>query len=190
MAPKEIGETIQAALEQHASPKPTVLKERHKLHWLRQKDGEETGVFFSRLRQQALKCCFDADQLDERIRDQFVFGIKSVDARVVKPARLHFARAARALAGRYMCGQRVGEAFSPNIQPRAHARLTGLTNARKTLLGEDIDKLEIKTVFEKVIAIERSKKEAQEIRDAHRPSTRHAPSLVCSLVATRQSIFK
>ena len=58
-----------------------MLKERHKLHWLRQKDGEETGVFFSRLRQQALKCCFDADQLDERIRDQFVFGIKSVDAR-------------------------------------------------------------------------------------------------------------
>ena len=116
MAPKEIGEesleTIQAALEQHASPKPTVLTERHKFHWLRQKDGEETGVFFSRLREQALKCCFDADQLDERIRDQFVFGIKSVDA-------------------------------------------------RETLLSEDIDKLEIKTVFEKVIAIERSKKEAQ-----------------------------
>ena len=39
---------------------------------------------------------------------------------VVKPARLHFARAARALAGR--------EAFCPNIQPRAHARLTGLTS--------------------------------------------------------------
>ena len=37
--------------------------------------------------------------------------------KVVKPARLHFARAARALS----------EAFCPNIQPRAHARLTGLT---------------------------------------------------------------
>ena len=41
---------------------------------------------------------------------------------IVKPARLHFARAARALVGR--C---VSEAFCPNIQPRAHARLTGLT---------------------------------------------------------------
>ena len=116
MAPKDIGEesleTIQAALEQHTSPKPTVLTERLKFHWLRQMDGEETGVFFSRLREQALKCCFNADQLDERIRDQFVFGIKSVDA-------------------------------------------------RETLLSEDIDKLEIKTAFEKVIAIERSKKEAQ-----------------------------
>ena len=65
MAPKEIGkeslETIQAALEQHDSPKPTVLTERHKFHWLRQKDGDETGVFFSRLHKQALKCCFNAD---------------------------------------------------------------------------------------------------------------------------------
>ena len=38
----------------------------------------------------------------------------------VKPARLktelHFARAARALTGRYMC-----EAFCPNIQPRARS---------------------------------------------------------------------
>ena len=42
---------------------------------------------------------------------------------IVKPARLHFARAARALAGR--------EAFCPNIQPRAHARLTGLTITRQ-----------------------------------------------------------
>ena len=37
----------------------------------------------------------------------------------VKPARLHFARTARALT--------TDEAFCPNFQPRAHARLTGLT---------------------------------------------------------------
>ena len=53
-----------------------------------------------------------------------------VEFGIVKPARsklqLHFARAARALAGRYMCVT-VSEAFCPNIQPRAHARLTGLT---------------------------------------------------------------
>ena len=37
-------------------------------------------------------------------------------ATVVKPARLHFARTAR-------------EASCPNFEPRAHARLTGLTSA-------------------------------------------------------------
>ena len=39
---------------------------------------------------------------------------------IVKPARLHFARTARALTGRYI-------ASCPNFQPRAHAGLTGLT---------------------------------------------------------------
>ena len=44
----------------------------------------------------------------------------------VKPARLHFARTARALTGR--C---VSEASCPNFQPRAHAGLTGLTTAHQ-----------------------------------------------------------
>ena len=44
---------------------------------------------------------------------------------VVKPARLHFARAAP---------RPVSEAFCPNIQPRAHARLTGLTSITATTL--------------------------------------------------------
>ena len=39
------------------------------------------------------------------------------DSSFVKPARLHFARAARALAGRYI--QCVSEASCPNFQPRA-----------------------------------------------------------------------
>ena len=42
---------------------------------------------------------------------------------VVKPARLHFARAARDLRDA-TC---VSEASCPNFEPRAHARLTGLT---------------------------------------------------------------
>ena len=55
---------------------------------------------------------------------------------VVKPARLHFARAARALAGRYIHTHTcVGEAFCPNIQPRAHARLTGLTTNQAVLVA-------------------------------------------------------
>ena len=52
---------------------------------------------------------------------------------VVKPARLHFARTARALS----------EVSCPNFEPRAHARLTGLTtkmlratgHARMVILG-------------------------------------------------------
>ena len=53
---------------------------------------------------------------------------------LVKPARLHFARATRALTGRYnnMC---VSEAFCPNIQPRAHARFTGLTTPAQRIIN-------------------------------------------------------
>ena len=46
------------------------------------------------------------------------------DQSLVKPARLHFARTARALQDS-TC---VSEASCPNFEPRAHARLTGLTN--------------------------------------------------------------
>ena len=42
---------------------------------------------------------------------------------IVKPARLHFARTARALRD----ATYVSEASCPNFEPRAHARLTGLT---------------------------------------------------------------
>ena len=41
---------------------------------------------------------------------------------LVKPARLHFARTARALRDA-TCAS---EALCPNVQPRAYARLTGL----------------------------------------------------------------
>ena len=44
---------------------------------------------------------------------------------LVKPARLHFARTARALRdATYEC---VSEASCPNFEPRTHARITGLT---------------------------------------------------------------
>ena len=51
--------------------------------------------------------------------------------RLVKPARLHFARTARALRDA-TC---VSEASCPNFEPRAHARLTGLTSVRQTLIS-------------------------------------------------------
>ena len=57
---------------------------------------------------------------------------------LVKPARLHFARTARALSGRYMCDVSeatcVSELSCLNFQPRAHWRLTGLAiQVRKKL---------------------------------------------------------
>ena len=46
----------------------------------------------------------------------------------VKSAILNFARTARVLTGRYMCDLcERGAASSPNVQPRANARFTGLT---------------------------------------------------------------
>ena len=50
--------------------------------------------------------------------------LNKVPFQVVKPARLHFARTARAPR----------EAPCPNVQPRAHARLTGLTTFQAPLV--------------------------------------------------------
>ena len=59
-------------------------------------------------------------------------GCKATTWLVVKPARLHFARTARALRDATCVIYCVSEASCPNFEPRAHARLTGLT----TRLGE------------------------------------------------------
>ena len=55
--------------------------------------------------------------MSDVVRPSFEANLFKIAEGFVKPARLHFARAATC----------VGEAFCPNIQPRAHARLTGLT---------------------------------------------------------------
>ena len=57
--------------------------------------------------------------------------LNKVPFQVVKPARLHFARTARALRDA-TC---VSEASCPNFEPRAHARLTGLTTFQAPLVA-------------------------------------------------------
>ena len=54
---------------------------------------------------------------------QFAKSKSTLPGCVVKPARLHFARTARALRDATLRS----EASCPNFEPRAHARLTGLT---------------------------------------------------------------
>ena len=71
-------------------------------------------IYLERIRSEQATYTSDADLVASQ-REQS-------EENVVKPARLHFARTARALTGR--C---VSEASCPNFQPRAHAGLTSLT---------------------------------------------------------------
>ena len=105
-------EIIEEVLLAHMAPKPTILSERHTFYMLKQKTGEDTGQYVTKLKEQAIKCLFDEGQLNERIRDQFVCGISCLEA-------------------------------------------------RETLLGEKIDELTLEKAYEKTIAVERSRKEAQ-----------------------------
>ena len=65
--------------------------------------------------------------LDRQLHDSRLFVSLSCQA---MPARLHFARP----TGRYI---HVSEASCPNFEPRAHARLTGLTIHCLKLAYED-----------------------------------------------------
>ena len=56
--------------------------------------------------------------------------VTSTRSRIVKPARLHFARTARALRSEASCPNFEVSCPRPNFEPRAHARLTGLTSSR------------------------------------------------------------
>ena len=110
----ETMESIEQTLIAHLAPKPTILSERHAFYLLKQKSGEDTGNYVTKLREQAIKCKFEEAQLNERIRDQFVVGISCLEAREV-------------------------------------------------LLSENIDDLTLELAFQKTVAVERSRKEAQNL---------------------------
>lgn len=111
-------DSIENVLTAHMAPKPTILSERHMFYTMKQRMGEETGQYVTKLREQAIKCMFEQNQLNERIRDQFVCGIQSVEA-------------------------------------------------REALLGENINELTLERAYERTIAIERSRKEAQTLGSTH-----------------------
>ncbi|KAL5249516.1 hypothetical protein ACHWQZ_G018395 [Mnemiopsis leidyi] len=107
-------ESIEKTLVAHLAPKPTILSERHTFYLLKQKSGEDTGHYVTKLREQAIKCKFEEAQLNERIRDQFVVGISCLEAREV-------------------------------------------------LLSENVTDLTLELAFQKTVAVERSRKEAQNL---------------------------
>ncbi|KAL5248276.1 hypothetical protein ACHWQZ_G017456 [Mnemiopsis leidyi] len=107
-------ESIEKTLVAHLAPKPTILSERHTFYLLKQKSGEDTGHYVTKLREQAIKCKLEEAQLNERIRDQFVVGISCLEAREV-------------------------------------------------LLSENVTDLTLELAFQKTVAVERSRKEAQNL---------------------------
>ena len=50
----ETMESIEKTLVVHLAHKPTILSERHALHFLKQKSGEDTGQYVMKLREQAI----------------------------------------------------------------------------------------------------------------------------------------
>ena len=55
----ETMESIEQTLVAHLAPKPTILSERHAFYLLKQKSGEDTGNYVTKLREQAIKCKFE-----------------------------------------------------------------------------------------------------------------------------------
>ena len=110
----ETMDSIEETLIAHLAPKPTILSERHSFYLLKQKSGEDTGHYVTKLREQAIKCKFEEAQLNERIRDQFVVGISCLEAREI-------------------------------------------------LLSENVNDLTLELAFQKTVAVERSRKEAQNL---------------------------
>ena len=114
VAPQDVGEKtfneLKDTIVSYLSPRPTVLAERFKFHIMYQKAEESTQNFLARLRNTAVRC--DFTDMGLRLRDQFIFGVNSV-------------------------------------------------NAREALLEEDISNLTLESAFQKVITIERSRREAQ-----------------------------
>ena len=123
----ETMESIEQTLVAHLAPKPTILSERHAFYLLKQKSGEDTGHYVTKLREQAIKCKFNEDQLNERIRDQFVVGISCLEA-------------------------------------------------REALLGENITDLTLEVAFKKTVAVERSRKEAQNLGTSNTINQIHSKS--------------
>ena len=54
----ETMESIEQTLVAHLAPKPTILSERHAFYLLKQKSGEDTGHYVTKLLEHALQCKF------------------------------------------------------------------------------------------------------------------------------------
>jgi hypothetical protein len=69
---------IVARVEDLVNPPPLEIHERYRFHTRRQQAGESAADYMVALRKIALSCNFGAD-LDNRLRDQFVFGLANVE---------------------------------------------------------------------------------------------------------------
>lgn len=70
---------LQTVLLNHFKPAPKAIAERFKFTRRTQKPGETVNQFLAALRTLSVKCKFTAD-LEERIRDQLIFGLNSEPA--------------------------------------------------------------------------------------------------------------
>jgi hypothetical protein len=69
-------------LKDHYCEKPNEIAERRKFYRCRnQLENETVAEFAAELRQMSIECNFKGPQLDEALRDAFVFGIKSESCR-------------------------------------------------------------------------------------------------------------
>lgn len=69
---------LKQALNEHLSPKPSVIAERAKFHRRVQRDGETIAEFVAELKRLAQTCKFGT-HLEETLRDRFVCGLVRVD---------------------------------------------------------------------------------------------------------------
>lgn len=68
-------EAILEALEEHLIPKKDVRLERAEFNTISQQEGEKIEDFVKRMRKQAKKCGYNANQQEEMIKDRLIIGI-------------------------------------------------------------------------------------------------------------------
>ncbi|XP_011883701.1 PREDICTED: uncharacterized protein K02A2.6-like, partial [Vollenhovia emeryi] len=69
-------EELFSNLRTHYKPAPKALAERYRFMSRKQNQGESTAQYLAELRRLAINCKFDTD-LDTRLRDQFIFGLRN-----------------------------------------------------------------------------------------------------------------
>ncbi|XP_011858075.1 PREDICTED: uncharacterized protein K02A2.6-like [Vollenhovia emeryi] len=69
-------EELFSNLRTHYKPAPKALAERYRFMSRKQNQGESTAQYLAELRPLAINCKFDTD-LDTRLRDQFIFGLRN-----------------------------------------------------------------------------------------------------------------
>lgn len=69
--------TLKDKLKQHLKPTPLQIPSRHALHSRKQREGESVPDFMAALRALASPCKYNADVLNEVLKDTFVAGIRS-----------------------------------------------------------------------------------------------------------------